>query len=238
MNQNNKQSITSYSSKFEQWLYGTPSGRDMLVRERSFYSKSAERLFGLYSLQIGLPTIALLQGNKIVNHYSIPNDIECDCFFLPFAENSIDLIVAPHILEFSQNHNAILSELYRILSPNGTILITCFNKHSWLSLFKKKITCLNKAHLISIDALKDELAELNFAIVGGKFMSYCPPFKNPANYLRYNWLNKAGDRWFPTLANCFGLVLTKKTTTFTPTIAKNENITKSKDMKIRPICKN
>lgn len=208
--------FSKINDELQQWLHLTPFGREILRKERRFFSHNVSHLFGNYSLQIGLAQINLLQGNKIVNHYTLDKDINVDLYFLPFAENSIDLIICPHVLEFHNNYEHILRELHRVLAPNGKIILSCFNRASWLGLCKKKIPLFKKAHLIKLDQLKTQLEELNFGIDGGKFFSYLPPFDSPRKIHAWRWLNQVGDRWFPTFGNSFTLILRKDTLTITP----------------------
>jgi SAM-dependent methyltransferase len=210
------------SSELQQWLLKTPAGREILRKERLFYMQNVQNTFGNYSLQIGLAEINLLQGNKIHNHYTINLDLEADLHFMPFATESMDLIICPHVFEFIHDYEYVLQELYRILAPNGKIILTCFNQQSWFGLFSCKIPLFKKAGLIRLAKLKSQLEELNFGIAGGKFFSYCPPFNQARQLRRYHWLNKVGDRWFPTLANSFALILRKEVVT--PTLIKPSSL--------------
>lgn len=210
----------------EHWLLHKPIGREILKKERIFYLSNVKDAFGKYSLQIGLDKINLLQGNKIVNYYKINDHIINNLDFMPFASDSIDLIVCSHVLEFYPDYNVILQELYRILSPNGKIILTCFNSNSWISLFKKRIPAFKYINLINLDAIKKSLFDLNFQIEGGKFFCYCPPFRSQAKLTKYNWLNKVGDRWFPTFSNSFALILNKRVITANVIRAKNLDQTK------------
>ncbi|MFN7094154.1 MAG: class I SAM-dependent methyltransferase [Burkholderiales bacterium] len=196
--------------KLQQWLLYTPLGRDVLRNERIFYHNSVHNIFGYYSLQVGLPQINFLQGNKIPHHYILTHDIKCDLNFLPFANNSIDLIVCPHVLEYTANYYYFLQECHRILIPEGKLIITSFNKNSLFNLFKHRASITATANLISLETLKKELYELNFRIDGGKFFGYRPPINN-TKFLSYlAWLDKFGDRWLPTLANNYALIAVKE----------------------------
>ena len=53
--------------------------------------------------------------------------MHCDPRQLPFAANSIDLVVMPHVLEFYDDPHQILREVERILIPEGQIVLTGFN---------------------------------------------------------------------------------------------------------------
>ena len=50
--------------------------------------------------------------------------------FLPIETNSIDLVLLPHILEFSSNPHQILREVQRVLMPEGHVIVCGFNPRS------------------------------------------------------------------------------------------------------------
>ncbi|MDD5328812.1 MAG: class I SAM-dependent methyltransferase [Sulfuricella sp.] len=58
--------------------------------------------------------------------YSLPNlkFIQGDCTSLPLDDQSIDLVVSFETLEHHSEHDAMMSELYRILSPTGVLIIS------------------------------------------------------------------------------------------------------------------
>lgn len=174
-------------NQLQQWLLYTPLGRDILRKERIFLRHNVEHIFGNYSLQIGLSNINLLHGNKIPNHFTINVDLKADLHFLPLADNSVDLIVCPHVLEFTDNYHHTLQEFSRILAPHGKLIISCFNRYSWFGLLKKKIPLLKNANLISLEKLKAQLQMLNLQLVGGKFFSYCPPVTKASTLVKYRW---------------------------------------------------
>ena len=208
MSNNNSQALAP-CTQLQHWLFYTPMGREILRKERIFLGQNIAQIFGNYSLQLGLSEINLLQGNKITNHYTLNRDLKAELHCLPFASNSINLIICPHRIEFTPNYPAALAELQRILAPNGYLIISCFNRYSWFGLFKRWMPVLKTAQLISLETLKQQLQGLNFCIEGGKFFSYCPPFTRAAQLAKYRWLNQVGDRWLPTLANSFTLIARK-----------------------------
>ncbi len=203
-------------NNLQKWMLHSPLGRYILSTERTLYHNWVHNIFGYYSLQIGFDKINFLQGNRINKHYVIDNDIKCDLHFLPFAENSIDLIICPHILEFLPNYPQFLQECYRALIPNGKLIITSFNPKSMLGLMHKKITPLKNANLIKLEILQQQLQELNFSLEGGKFFCYRPPFKTQATLAKLHLLDKIGDRWFPTFSNSYALFASKEIATPTP----------------------
>lgn len=235
---NSKHRHKKNSDNLENWLLYSPIGREILSLERKFYAQTVKDIFGKYSVQTFFHEINLLQGNKIANYYNMTKDINSNFTSLPFKNDSIDLLICPHTLEFEDNYVNTLSEIYRVLAPNGKLVITCFNKNSWLGLFHKRIKFMKQANLISLTKLKKEIVDIGFHIDGGKFFSYCPPFKKSSTLKKYNWLNKAGDRWFPTFANSFAIVA-RKTLITANIINQNNSISSLKqplNTKVSPVC--
>lgn len=214
--------------KLQQWLLYTPLGQYVLKSERAFYHNIAHNIFGSYALQIGLAQINLLHNNMIPNRYVVGSDMKCNLLLLPFASNSIDLIICPHSLEFSTNYLQILKECYRILNPNGKLLITCFNHNSLFKLLTHKHDLMKHAHLIKLPTLKHQLNNIGFSIDGGRFFSYCPPINNTRLLAKLAWMDKIGDRWLPTLANNFALSASKQLVT--PTMIPDKKSIYSKNI--------
>lgn len=226
-------------NNFENLLLTTPFGQDLSHNEQIFYHNITRTIFGYYAIQIGLPQINFLQSNKISNKYTIPTQINCNLHSLPFATNSIDLIICPHALEFMPDYETLLQECYRILIPNGKLIITNFNKYSPLglaSLFKglarhqnatdklsTNITSLiPNMNLIGLSDMKKILAKLNFVLHGGKFFGYLPPINNTQTLLNLAWLDKIGDRWLPSCSNTYAILASKETATITPIKPKTQ----------------
>ena len=90
------------------WL-DTPLGRYLLRRELAYYETAISDIFGFHALQIGLPSFDFLSGSRITAKHLLdldePAHLYADPAYLPFAENSIDLIVLPHVLEKSGRIN-------------------------------------------------------------------------------------------------------------------------------------
>ncbi len=60
----------------------------------------------------------------------VPPLVCCCAEFLPFADDSFDLIVASSTLEFVRNQPKVLSECARALTENGTLYINSVNRYS------------------------------------------------------------------------------------------------------------
>ena len=178
-------------------------------------------IFGYYAIQIGLPQVNLLRKNRILNKRILapnePADILGIPEDLPIENASMDLVVLPHQLEFSENPHQILREAERILMPEGKLVITGFNPVSLWGIYQRLSSRKErteqfpwKGHFISLNRIKDWLTLLNFEITGGAFGCYRPPNLSPRAALRFAFLEKAGNRWWPTAGGAYLICATKK----------------------------
>lgn len=194
----------------QQWLLYTTLGQYILKNEKIFYHNIVSNTFGHIAIQLGFEEINFLQGNKIPKNYFIGKDIQCNLNTIPFETNSVDLIVCPHIIECLDNNHELLTECYRILKPHGIIIITCFNKYSFFNLLKFTQKNLKQLNMVNLNSLKQQLINLNFHIQFGKYISYTFPINNINILHKLQFLDKIGNRWFPTLSNILALVASKE----------------------------
>src|SRR5579864_6064770 len=94
--------------------FATPLGQYLFQRERSYFDRTLADIFGFHALQIGLPEYPFLSGSRITTRLSVdleePAQVLADPHWLPFAENGVDLIVLPHVLEFTDEPHQLLRE--------------------------------------------------------------------------------------------------------------------------------
>lgn len=200
------------------WL-STPQGRYVLDWELEQFDSAVEDVFGFRAVQIGLPGIDFLRGNRI--SYRFPLSLEpgatvaADPLQLPIASTSVDLLVLPHVLEFSPDPHLVLREAERVLMPEGQIVISGFNTLSlWglkQSLARRGAACPWNAHMIGLLRLKDWLKLLGFELNGGKFGCYAPPLANQKWLSRFAFMEKAGARWWPIAGGVYVVRAIKRT---------------------------
>jgi len=87
---------------------------------------------------------------------------------LPFKHESVDMVILPHVLEFSNNKHEILREVKRILKPEGKLLILGFNPWNPYINFQY-IKYREKGapwvpHLLTRTRISDWLNLLNFEV--------------------------------------------------------------------------
>ena len=204
------------STSLARW-FESPLGRYLLAREQAYFDRTVADIFGFHAMQIGLPEVPLLAQSRIVSRWTLdydpPADIIADLHELPFAENSLDLIVLPHALEFTDDPHQMLREAYRVIRPEGQIVISGFNPFSLFGAkryFGRAQTPPWNGNFIALYRLKDWLALLGFDVVGGRLDGYVPPFSTDQWLHRFAFFEKAGDRWWPIAGGVYFLRATKK----------------------------
>lgn len=195
----------------------TPLGTYLMEREQLFFDKAVADIFGFNALQLGKPQQNLLRNCRIpfcfISAPLGPSTVRAEFTALPYANQSIDLLLLPHILEFSQHAHQILREAERILMPEGQLIITGFNPLSlWglRSVFHKNNFYPWQGKFINLLRVKDWLALLGFEIVGGKMCCYAPPIQREKWLRRFEFLEAMGDRWWALAGGVYFLQAKKK----------------------------
>ena len=200
------------------WL-DTPAGNYVRSWQQARLDMLTADIFGFNAMQIGLPQIHALQANRMPNkwlsdtHLPAPAEdgrvspivVVHDFAELPFASQSLDLVVLPHVLEFAEEPHQVLREVERVLIPEGQVIVCGFNPASMWGL-RQAAGRLSGAHflpsigeLISLPRLKDWLKLLSMEVNRGHFGCYAPPCATEKWLHRFSFLEKAGDRWWPYL---------------------------------------
>jgi len=199
------------------WFNSVP-GQYLQTREQAVFDEAVFDLFGFNALQMGMAQIHLLENSRIPHRFVASEDssqqanLYCADDFLPLADMSLDVLLLPHRLEFSDLPHQTLREAARVIMPEGHLLITGFNPWSvWgLKSYLKKLiqllkvkknnsteTLFNKnswqdypwhARMIRLSRLKDWLALLNFEVVSVEKLCHAPPFSHEHWLKKCSWL--------------------------------------------------
>jgi SAM-dependent methyltransferase len=205
-------------STLSEW-FTTPKGDYILHWEQAQFNSAVEDVFGFNAVQVGLPQVDLLRQNRIPlrTHVGLESasELVADSGALPLATGSVDLVLLPHVLEFSAHPHRILREASRVLTHDGHIVISGFNP---LSLWGLKRTLGFGRHefpwcgrFIGLLRLKDWLQLLGFELNGGRFGRYAPPFAQAKWLQRSAFMEKAGDRWWPIAGGVYVVRAVKRT---------------------------
>jgi len=213
----------------------SPPGRYVLAWERQHLDAAVSDTFGYHALQLGLPEIDALRENRMLLRFCASDRLLDATRYhetsdtghtkvavinryeeLPFASQSIDLVVLPHILEFADEPHQVLREVDRVLVPEGHVVITGFNPASlWglrqgMTRFGASPYLPRAGQFLSLPRIKDWLKLLSFEVNRGRFGCYVPSVRSDKWLARWNWMEKAGDRWWPFLGSIYLVTAVKR----------------------------
>ena len=205
-----------YMPTLSDW-FNTPKGQYVLEWEQAQFDNAIEDVFGFNAVQVGLPGLDFLRESRIPLRFSVDGipsaSLVADPTHLPLATHSIDLLVLPHVLEFSDNPHQILREVERVLMPEGQVVISGFNP---LSLWGLRGIFGGARYpwsgrFIGLFRMRDWLTLLGFELNGGRFGCYVPPLSQTRWLQRFSFLESAGDRWWPIAGGVYVVRAVKRT---------------------------
>lgn len=133
---------------------------------------------------------------------------------LPFREDVFDLVVCVHALEFSHNPTQFFSEVFRVLAPEGRLVVLSLNPWGpwWMRKKENLFDFDSQTHFKPLGVSEVKGYCQKYGIIDrGRFGVYCPSLSdNPQKLARWGWCEKAGDRWWPALANAYMLSIVKR----------------------------
>lgn len=211
------------------WLH-TPLGRSLQQLEAGVAEQALDGVFGEYCLQLGLwgeprsfLRFARTQRSACI---AAPENIampELPAVFaglhrLPVASDSVDAIILPHTLEFSDRPHAILREVQRVLRSDGHVIVLGFKPGGLWGLrrlvpgagFPPGID-----NLISDRRMGDWLQLLDMRIQLSLRYFFRWPAARRHGFNSPAW-ERRGRRWWPELAACYMLKAQKRVVTLTP----------------------
>jgi len=192
-----------HASALSKW-FCTSLGRYVANVEQDYFDSEVADVFGFNAFQIGLPEHDFLRSNRMpfrcvsANYGSVR--LLADDQALPIRSGVADLVLLPHALEFSDNPHQVLREVQRVLMPEGHIILSGFNPWSlWGGrrfLARKGIYPWG-GQFVSLPRIKDWLALLGFDVASGRMGCHLPPIASDKWRQRFDFMEKAGDRWLP-----------------------------------------
>jgi SAM-dependent methyltransferase len=217
--------------------FQTPPGRYLLDWEHAQFDTTVTDIFGYHALQLGLPTLDALQANRMQHRWRADDvapwsgqalgspearvALVTEFSALPFAANSLDLVLLPHALELGADPHATLREVERVLVPEGRVVISGFNPASLWGLRQRRAHLYRRlgfgelylppgGEFIGYWRLRDWLRLLGFEVETGRFGAYRPAVSTEQWLNRFAWMDKLGKRWWPIFGAVYFVVAVKK----------------------------
>lgn len=207
--------------------YTHPPGAQLAVVEAQQLSRLLPSLFGYYLLQLGegqsrrgleaSPILQQIGLNRAGESRSGLPLLQGDYAHLPFKSDSIDVIILHHVLEFEAEPEKILEESWRVLMPEGHLIIFGFNPISIFALWRWFTRHLPKmSHACSATKVCHDLLELGVDIIENSSFFFRPPLHNKKWLHNLRFLDIMGQIAWPNGGAVYLIVAKKKVLTLTP----------------------
>lgn len=217
--------------ELQHW-YGTALGKKLAERENELLVAALADLFGYHLLQVGrLTEVDWLTSSRISHrlvidfpHHQAPllchSQLVSQPHLLPCKSDSIDVVVLPHVLEFSHYPHEVLREVERVLIPEGVVVLLVFNPwgfwNIWRLVFGWRAHSPWCARFLSTTRLKDWLALLGFDVLSIQGYFFRPPIQSEKLMNRCGMWERLGQRFWPGMGAAKLVIAKKRVTTLTP----------------------
>ena len=201
-----------------------------LAWEQAVAEEALADAFGFHALQLGLPELQALAGNRIAHRWlalqagvaHAGSALVCDFDALPFPSHSVDLVVLPHALEAARDAHLALREVERVLVPEGRLLLTGFNPWSlwgaarWIERRRFAVRAAVPTAegawgpALSVPRLRDWLRLLGFEVESARFGCFRPALRSERWLERWRWMDRVGARWWPVVGGVHALLAVKR----------------------------
>lgn len=218
----------SHVTQLRAW-FGREPGSLVAAVEQRMLSRILPDLFGYHLVQLGCHHDGNLLDSSRISHRVLVElghepvegaDMQCVDDALPLASGSVDVLVLPHVLEFSADPRRVLREAERVLIGEGHIVVIGFNPWSlqgvWSLLLRWQEQAPWSGRYVSSARVTDWLQLLGFDIVHCARGSFRPPVKSARLNERFAFLEKLGGYCWPVLGNVFVVVGRKRVEGVTP----------------------
>lgn len=160
-------------------------GRQVLNTEQQILDQLLDGFFGYHLLQVSVQQQLLYGSSPIQNKFSLGMRASDEvpmiakATLLPFEDDSIDVILLHHLLDFLDSPLETLREISRVSLPMGHLVIVGFNPISSWGVWKLGASLRGQApwfgHFIRPGRLMDWLDVLNYKIDRAQYCLYRPP---------------------------------------------------------------
>ncbi|KAF7599645.1 MAG: SAM-dependent methyltransferase [Candidatus Dactylopiibacterium carminicum] len=199
----------------------SPRGRYLLGWEQQQVDLLVADMFGFNALQVGLCDVDYLRANRMRYRLRAGFGDQCRGVAvlaaveeLPFATQSLDLVVLPHVLEFSSHPHQVLREVERILLPEGQVVITGFNPFSLWGVRRALAGNLGEApwsgQYLSTVRLRDWFSLLGFELRSSRVGCYAPPVRTEHWLRRWAFMEAVGTWAWPFAGGAYVMHAVKR----------------------------
>ncbi len=231
--------------KSQVYWYQSLSGQSSLDELDSLCAETLSEIFGYYAIEMGVISEqhSLLQHSRITAGFTLlnkankfkpstpfdektdlPSTVIATTEQLPIATDNVDLVIASHTLESSQDPHQVLREIDRVLVPEGHCILIGFNPFSVSQLTSQLGQLIrsrfNRNHSVyktrSVTRVRDWFSLLGFEVVDVHYLGVRPAVKNKRLFDALSWLEHLGDYGGPVLGNMYVIHAKKQVVAMRP----------------------
>ncbi|AUZ04551.1 MULTISPECIES: class I SAM-dependent methyltransferase [Vitreoscilla] len=209
------------SNHLQTWLLQHPHGKEILAQVQTQLQQLIGTQHYEHALQLGLPSVDLLPQTGVVHRYIMAEQeapIVAQFDYLPLPTESMDLVVLPFALSQYENRHAILREVQRVLCGYGQLVIVDLNPHSLWRIQSQqwqRLTACHSHQSVTPKHMADWLKLLDLQPQSSRFIHYGPLFTGRPSP-KWQWLELAGNRWWPHMAAMYAMLAIKQTVYLRP----------------------
>ena len=210
LNRHKIRPISATLPDLETW-FESPLGQQLLNEEKKTLDQVLNCMFGYHLMQLSVSAKSCLyEGSRVSHCFSMKastntENAKAAAFAeydnLPLEDESIDVTILHHVLEFSSNPHQVLKEASRVTIPRGYIIILGFNPFSSMGLIKPFAQAVSskaiwQRHSLRRSRISDWLQFLDCNTIGSESAHFNLPVQNN-KLLAYGdrmngWLRRSG----------------------------------------------
>lgn len=217
-------------NRLQRW-FNSPLGQHLFEEEQKVLDQVLSCLFGYHLLQMSVHQNLTLYGNSRVCHcvnvgIGSPEQDKQVGFYshldeLPFEDESVDVTLLHHVLDFSDNPHQVLREASRVTIARGYIIVVGFNPLSTMGVIKPFAQLFGsnpiwKRHSLRRSRISDWLKFLDCQVVDQQSSHFSPVMQNTRLMQQAGNLGRGLGRWASPFGNFYCLVARKDRTALTP----------------------
>lgn len=223
-----KKTIQKYPLTPFEWLM-TPLGRNLLEMETRLVQETIEDEFGEECVQVGVwgDSSQFTQHSRTQRQTLLvgPDDtgsgaddlVIAESHRLPIASDSVDSILLPHTLDYSEHPHAVLREVHRVLRAGGHLTLLGFRPGGLWGL-RRLVPGAEippgTQDLISDRVLRDWMKVLDMRVFSvERYFFRWPLHGRRAKSTKWEEL---GRRFWPEMSACYMISAQKRISTLTP----------------------
>jgi len=217
-------------SPLPKW-YANKVGSKLIDSESQVLNALLGEVCGFHLVFIGEPALSDMILPNLVPHHVVVHPkafsfkgrmspLPGEMNTIPLTSDSVDVVILGHTLELSLNPHEVLREAYRILIPEGHIIITGINPLScwggWYSYKRLRGKFSPQGNMLSANRIKDWLSLLSFQVVDLQKYHFRPPMGADAIDERLRYLDTIGKYVWPFWGGGYVLQAVKRVVPLTP----------------------